>query len=111
MDIVIKPSDEFCRQAKRFAKKFKSFVEDLTAFQRDLQQNPLLGVDLGGGRRKVRLNVNSKNKGKRGGMRIMTYQMEQCHNILYIFLITVYDKSECSNVSDRYINQIIKELQ
>lgn len=62
MEIVIKPSDEFCRQAKRFAKKYKSFVEDLTAFQRDLQQNPLLGVDLGGGRRKVRLNVSSKIK-------------------------------------------------
>ena len=111
MEIIIKPSDEFCRQAKRYTKKYKSFVEDLTVFQCELQKNPQLGVDLGGGKRKVRLNVSSKNKGKRGGMRIITYQMERRQERLYIFLITIYDKSEYSNVSDRYVNQIIQGLQ
>ena len=111
MEILVKPSDEFCRQAKRFAKKYKSFVEDLESFQRELLQNPLLGVDLGGGKRKVRLNVTSKNKGKRSGMRIITYQVEQRQDRLYIFLVTIYDKSEYSNVSDRYVNQIIQGLQ
>lgn len=111
MEVFIKPSDEFCRQAKRFAKKYKSFVDDLAMFQRDLQKNPCLGVDLGGGKRKVRLNVSSKNKGKRGGMRIITYQIEKFQNRLYIFLVTIYDKSEYSNVSDKYVNQIIQGLQ
>lgn len=44
-------------------------------------------------------------------MRIITYQVEQRQDRLYIFLVTIYDKSEYSNVSDRYVNQIIQGLQ
>ena len=111
MEVLIRPSDEFVRQAKRFSKKYKSFVSDLISFQEALQENPYLGTDLGGGKRKVRFNVASKNKGKRGGMRVITYQIVQTSEIFCVYLITIYDKSEYSSVSDRYVNQIIQGLQ
>ena len=38
----------------------------------DLEQNPLLGTDLGDGLRKVRMKITSKGKGKSGGARVIT---------------------------------------
>jgi hypothetical protein len=63
-DVLIIPSDEFRRQAKRLAKKYKSLAGDLTVLQQMLYENPFSGTDLGGGKRKIRLHVNSKGKGK-----------------------------------------------
>lgn len=107
----IVPSLEFIRQAKRFAKKYKSFVEDLKRFQEVLMKEPYIGTDLGGGKRKIRLGVVSKSKGKRGGMRVITFNVVETGEELTIYLVTIYDKSEYSSVSDRYVNQIIKELE
>ena len=63
-DLVIIPSAEFCRQTKRLAKKYRSLAADLTAFQEMITKNPFVGTDLGGGKRKIRLAVTSKAKGK-----------------------------------------------
>jgi len=110
-DLVIIPSAEFCRQTKRLAKKYRSLAADLTAFQEMITKNPFVGTDLGGGKRKIRLAVTSKAKGKSGGMRIITFNIEQKDNHLNVYLVTIYDKSEFSNVSDKYIDQIIKALE
>ena len=110
-EVLIIPSDEFRRQAKRLAKKFKSLKEDLLALQQTLQQNPLAGIDLGGGKRKIRLGVVSKGTGKRGGMRVITFNVLQTADSITIYLITIYDKSEYQNVSDKYVDQIIKGLK
>ena len=76
-----------------------------------ITKNPFVGTDLGGGKRKIRLAVTSKAKGKSGGMRIITFNIEQKDNHLNVYLVTIYDKSEYSNVSDKYIDQIIKALE
>lgn len=109
--VVIIPSDEFKRQAKRLAKKYKSFVSDLIEFQRLIMENPSLGVDLGGGKHKVRLGIRSKGKGKRGGCRVITYMVDCTENDIKVYLVTIYDKSEFENVSDVYVNQIIRGLE
>ena len=110
-DVLIIPSEEFRRQAKRLAKKYRSLGEDLLMLQKNLQQNPLAGTDLGGGKRKIRLGVASKRAGKRGGMRVITFNVVQTINAVTIYLVTIYDKSEYQNVSDRYVDQIIKGLE
>lgn len=107
-DVLIIPSDEFRRQAKRLAKKYKSLAGDLTVLQQMLYENPFSGTDLGGGKRKIRLHVNSK--GKRGGMRVITYHVVKSEESVRVYLITLYDKSEYESVSDRYVDQIIREL-
>ena len=112
MDVAIKVSEEFERQAKRFAKKYKTFVDDFASFLLSIKENPYQGVDLGSGRRKVRMAVSSKGKGKSGGLRVITFNIQVIeHECVLVNLITLYDKNEISNVSDKYINQIIKNLK
>ena len=109
-EVLIIPSDEFRRQAKRLAKKYKSLVSDLQVLMQMLTDNPFAGIDLGGGKRKVRMQVGSKGRGKSGGMRVITYSVEKTDNVINVYLITLYDKSEYANVSDRYVDQIIRSL-
>lgn len=110
-DVLIIPSTEFSRQAKRLAKKYRSLRDDLTDLQEALQKKPFIGSDLGHGKRKVRLGVASKGGGKRGGMRVITFNVVKTEKAVTIYLITIYDKSEYQNVSDKYVDQIIKGLE
>lgn len=109
--VSIIPSDEFRRQAKRLLKKYKTLTDELAELQRQLMANPFIGTDLGGGKRKIRLKVSSKNKGKSGGFRVITFNVVQTDEGVQVYLITLYDKSEYSSVSDRYVDQIIKGLK
>lgn len=111
LDVFIIPSAEFRRQAKRLAKKYKSLGDDLLTLQQTLQQNPLAGTDLGNGKRKIRLGVASKGTGKRGGMRVITFNVVRTADAITVYLITIYDKSEYQSVSDKYVDQIIKGLE
>ena len=110
-EVLIFPSEEFCRQAKRLAKKYRSLKDDLKDFEKDLQKNPFIGTDLGNGKRKIRLGVVSKGKGKRGGMRVITFNAVKTGDIITIYLVTIYDKGEYQSVSDKYVDQIIKSLK
>jgi mRNA-degrading endonuclease RelE of RelBE toxin-antitoxin system len=65
--------ESFRRPAKRLAKKYKSFPNDLLELIEELEQNALLGTSLGGSLRKIRLAVRSKGKGKSGGVRIISF--------------------------------------
>lgn len=109
--VSIIPSDEFRRQAKRLLKKYKTLTDEFAELQRQLMANPFIGTDLGGGKRKIRLKVSSKNKGKSGGFRVITFNVMQTDEGVQVYLITLYDKSEYSSVSDRYVDQIIKGLK
>lgn len=56
---------------------------------------------------KIRLAIGSKGKGKPGGARVITH-LEVIDKIVY--LITIYDKSEQSNITDKEIQDFIKDL-
>ena len=71
-------------------------------------ENPNLGVGLGGGFRKIRIAVKSKNKGKRGGVRIITFDLCIKAEDKVVILVDIYDKSEISTLSD---NEYIKALR
>lgn len=103
-------TEEFLRQAKRLAKRYHSLADDIHNLQHDLIENPEIGVSLGGGKRKIRLSVKSKGGGKRGGLRVITLNVVIETSDTCVNLITIYDKNEIANVSDKYINQIIKNL-
>ena len=103
-------TEEFLRQAKRLAKRYRSLADDLDDLQHELMENPEIGDSLGGGKRKIRLGVKSKGGGKRGGLRgialnVLVETTDTCINLL-----TIYDKKEIQNVSEQYINQIIRNL-
>jgi mRNA-degrading endonuclease RelE of RelBE toxin-antitoxin system len=103
-------TEEFLRQAKRLAKRYHSLADDINALQFELMENPETGVSLGGGKRKIRLGVKSKGGGKRGGLRVITLNVVIETNDTCVNLLTIYDKKEIPNVSDKYIDQIIKNL-
>ena len=62
MNVTLIPSNEFSRQFKRLAKKYKSFGEDYLNLKKELMDNPFQGDDLGGGVRKIRMAISSKGK-------------------------------------------------
>ena len=103
-------TEEFYRQLKRLAKRYRSLADDIDALQHELKKNPNAGVSLGGGKRKIRLGVKSKGGGKRGGLRVITLNVVVAVSDTCINLLTIYDKKEVSNVSEQYIDEIIRNL-
>lgn len=102
---------EFIKQAKRLSKKYPSFTEDLRSFINELQQNPFVGVDLGGGVRKIRMPIKSKQRGKSGGARVITANLLVDEETIDVTLLNIYDKSERSTISDVEIRELAKKAK
>jgi mRNA-degrading endonuclease RelE of RelBE toxin-antitoxin system len=103
-------SPDFERQAKKLAKHYPSFKKDLLVLLESLKANPWQGVDLGNGIRKVRMTISSKGRGKSGGARVITMNVNVDVEKMIIALLYIYDKAEMENVSDKFLQQIIKEM-
>jgi hypothetical protein len=106
MNYEIVTTDSFRRKFKALSKKYRSLSDDLASFKEALSQNPKMGDDLGHNVRKVRMAIVSKNKGKSGGARIITYTVLVDVINTDIYLLTVYDKSEQDNISHQEIEQL-----
>jgi hypothetical protein len=110
--------DNFRREAKWLVKKFPSLKSELETLQNDLLQNPRLGTLIHENIYKIRLAVKSKGKGKSGGMRVITYvveveiQIEEVENDseITIFLVSIYDKSDQANISEKELRGMIDEI-
>lgn len=100
-------SDKFKNEAKRLLKKYPSLKEELLNLNTVLSTNPTYGVHLGNSVYKIRLSIKSKGKEKRGGARIITYVIKEKQEV---YLLTIYDKSEFSNIDNKTLKQIIKSL-
>lgn len=110
MNVTFDYLAEFERRAKVLAKKYKSFEDDYNAFLDYLEENPFSGTSLGSSMYKHRMPISSKGKGKSGGTRVITYNVKQTDDDVVITLMTVYAKSEISNVSDTYLKSLVKEI-
>jgi mRNA-degrading endonuclease RelE of RelBE toxin-antitoxin system len=95
----------FNRQIKKLNKKYPSIPKDITILVDQLQENPFLGTHLGKDCYKIRLAISSKGKGKSGGSRVIT-----CVKIVEdtIFLLSIYDKSEKSSISDLELDDLLE---
>ena len=73
-----------------------------------LLDNPLQGVELTGGARKIRLAITSKGRGKSGGARVIIRVriVDDELQLLYI-----YDKSDLENISDSYLRDLLKRME
>lgn len=63
----------FKRQAKPLLKKYPSLIRELSQLESDLKENPRIGTPLGKNTYKIRLAPKSKNKGKSGGLRVISH--------------------------------------
>ena len=103
---------EFERRAKDLSRKYKSFVSDYNTFLDDLETNPFSGESIGHHVYKNRMAISSKGKGKSGGARVITYNVQQhSGDEILITLMSIYDKGEINNVSDAYLRSLIKEIE
>lgn len=56
--------------------------------------------------------IAAKGKGKSGGARVITYNVQQqTTDEMLITLMSIYDKSEIDNVSDAYLRQLVSEVE
>lgn len=97
----------FDKQIKRLAKKFPSLKKDFAGFIETLAMDPHQGTPLGNNCYKIRFAVTSKGKGKSGGARVIS-------NIVIkettVFLLSIYDKSEKQNITDKELIELLKEV-
>jgi len=56
---------------------------------------------------KIRLAIKSKGKGKSGGARIITYVKIIAETV---YLVSIYDKSEQSDVAESELDKLIDEI-
>ena len=107
MSYSIETIPSFDRQVKRLAKKYKSVKSDLQKLIDQLRLNPEFGTPLGHNCYKVRLAIRSKNKGKSGGSRVITY----VHIVgETVYLLSIYDKSEKENLDEHELDELLNEL-
>lgn len=97
----------FDKQAKRLSKKYPSIKFDLKELIENLASNPKQGTALGNDFYKIRLAITSKNKGKSAGARVITY-VKVTGTIVY--LTSIFDKSEKSNISNKELKEIFSVL-
>jgi mRNA-degrading endonuclease RelE of RelBE toxin-antitoxin system len=95
---------EFGKALKHLSKKYPSLKADYISFLSELEQNPLLGVEIFPNCRKARIAIKSKGKGKSGGGRIIFYFEIINDRIVLLF---IYDKSEMANVNTVFLEHIL----
>lgn len=108
MSYSIKTIPYFDRQARRLARKFKSFKNELAELFDSLQVDPKQGTPLGNDCYKIRIAIKSKGKGKSGGARAITHVVAVRE---HVYLLTVFDKSEKENISDKELQELLKMIE
>lgn len=100
-----------------FTRKWKALGltdDDLRALQTELLENPKAGDTIShtGGLRKIRIPMEERGKGKRGGARVIYIDVEIKDKI---YLVNVYSKDEQSDLTEdekkafKAIVKILKE--
>lgn len=107
MSCNIVASGEFVKDLKRLAKRYPSIKNDLAILANVLRENPVAGIPLGNDCFKIRFAITSKGRDKSGGGRLIT-----CIKIIdeTVYLLTIYDKSDQENVTDKELSNILTSL-
>ena len=108
MSYNILPTSKFSKEIKRLIKKFPSLKSEFANLISLLSENPTTGTSLGENCYKIRIAIASKNKGKSGGARIITYLILKDKSV---FLLTIYDKAEKQNITEKELKELIKEIK
>lgn len=121
----IRITKKFKKQAKSLLKKYHSLKNEIFELQENLKNNPTMGALIKENIYKIRVAVKSKGKGKSGGLRVITFLeyylmidtlQENIENNkeenpkTIINLLTIYDKSEISSISEDELNTLIENI-
>lgn len=107
MNYSIFSTSRFERELKRLSKKFPSLKNEFRILISEISKNPETGTFIGNNCYKIRIAIASKGKGKRGGARMITYLYTANKSV---YLLTMYDKSEKSDLKPNELKEIIESL-
>jgi mRNA-degrading endonuclease RelE of RelBE toxin-antitoxin system len=105
MSYKVELTDNFKKEAKKLIKKYASLREEIAELGKELSENPTMGTPIGNDVYKIRLSISSKNKGKSGGARVISF-VKIINNTVY--LLSIYSKGEKDSISDNEINELLK---
>ena len=106
MNYKIELSSNFKKEAKKLVKKYPSLKTELIKLFSELEKNPTLGIPLGDNIYKIRLAIASKNKGKSGGARVLSFVKVTETSVL---LFSIYNKGDIDNLTENEIKELIKK--
>ncbi len=107
-EYIIRTSEIFDKSVKKLFKKYHSPIKDLQILKAELLKNPVAGIPLGKDCYKIRMTISSKNKGKSGGARVITYVKIQ-HKL--IILLDVFDKADKESITEKELATLIKKAE
>src|SRR4051794_30666358 len=108
MSFEILRTEEFSRHFKQLAKKFPSIKADYASLLKSLESDPLQGTSLGKDCYKIRMRITSKNTGKSGGARVITYVKILKKRVT---LLDIYDKSEKDSLTAKELMALLKRAE
>ena len=107
MSYNVYPTPDFKKLFKKLYKKYPSLRDDLRELTNILAKNPKTGIPMGHGLFKVRMSIRSKDRGKSGGARVITYSVTENKEV---YLIYIYDKSSLENITKQQIEILLKKV-
>jgi mRNA-degrading endonuclease RelE of RelBE toxin-antitoxin system len=105
MSYKIEITDNFKKEAKKLIKKYASLRTEIEELGKELAENPTTGTPLGNDVYKIRLAIVSKNKGKSGGARVISFVKIIDETV---FLLSIYNKGEKDTISDKEIEALLE---
>jgi mRNA-degrading endonuclease RelE of RelBE toxin-antitoxin system len=105
MSFKVKTLSVFERQAKRLLKKFPSLKKEIWKLINELKEEPEKGIYIGHNCYKIRIAIDSKGRGKSGGARVITHLVFKDDTI---YLLSIYDKSDLENLTNKEILELVK---
>lgn len=108
MSYNVKAIPRFEKNLKKLAKKYASIKNEYAALVKSLKENPQQGTHIGDDCYKIRLSIASKGKGKSEGARVITHFYVSQDTV---FLLSIYDKSEKENISEKQIKELLKLIR
>ena len=104
MSYNVNYTNNFAKELKSLAKKYKSLKEDIALLIQSLETQPIQGDEVFKNCYKIRLAIKSKGKGKRGGARVITFVQIYDSEVV---LISIYDKSDKETVNDSELKRLL----
>jgi mRNA-degrading endonuclease RelE of RelBE toxin-antitoxin system len=108
MSYKIELTDNFKKEAKKLIKKYASLRAEIAELGKELAENPKLGTHLGNDVYKIHLAIASKSKGKSGGARVISFVKIIDETV---FLLSIYNKNVKDAISDKEIEELLKDYQ
>ncbi|MBK7505780.1 MAG: type II toxin-antitoxin system RelE/ParE family toxin [Bacteroidetes bacterium] len=105
MSYKIELTDNFKKEAKKLIKKYASLRTEIAELGKELAKKPTIGLHLGNDIYKIRLAIVSKNKGKSGGARVISFVKIIDETV---YLLSIYNKGEVDSLTDKEIKELIK---